>query len=361
MKKKKSRTEVFLINMKYYGEEPTFSEGHLLTENELGSCLNWFSGMEDQKDSEEYVIEYLQNTKDSRLEKFKAVKIFPITLGWLARLWNNGYQLPPSCEENFNKWLDECIQKIQKDDEPSTIVNTLSKKKDIVYINVLEEVDAIIFDKRFSDNYSLYNFLTISKPSKSDIDAIKKLVEEYYIEYSLVYAAKDPQINEGYRHYTKAQKKEVFQFIQKLKNDLDRFIGNNKKSRKPRKKKILTADRILKNFQYCVEDLNDQLKSISPEKILTSEEVWLFNTKYKMITVLCAEAGKKLTVRNSFIENIDPEKSMSKRIGWKYKEHLSRILQGTRASNKRYLNEINASNLKAINRTTTDVVILRNH
>ena len=67
-----SKSESYLVNLKYLGEEPSF--GKMLTQSEYLTALNWYNYMCETKDAREYIETYLKNTNRlAELKKFKQV------------------------------------------------------------------------------------------------------------------------------------------------------------------------------------------------------------------------------------------------------------------------------------------------
>jgi hypothetical protein len=86
--------------------------------------------------------------------------------------------------------------------------------------------------------------------------------------------------------YTKKQLKEDIQFLNRIIEEAERYVIGVKQSRAPRKKKIVPVDKKLKTFKYQKEDKDFKISSVDPSKIIGAQEIWTFNTKYKIITVI---------------------------------------------------------------------------
>ena len=77
-------------------------------------------------------------------------------------------------------------------------------------------------------------------------------------------------------------------FFNKLIDDAQRYGNVTKKTRAPRKPRTISMDKKLKSLKYQKENNEFKIASINPEKIIGAQELWTFNTKYKIVTVFRA-------------------------------------------------------------------------
>jgi Pyruvate/2-oxoacid:ferredoxin oxidoreductase gamma subunit len=82
-------------------------------------------------------------------------------------------------------------------------------------------------------------------------------------------------------------------------------------------------------MKFLAESKEYGLKSISPEKIISSTMLVVFNEKYRTLTVYHAKDPRGLGVKGTTITNYDEEKSVTKKLR-KPKEVLAK-LSGVRA------------------------------
>ena len=96
-------------------------------------------------------------------------------------------------------------------------------------------------------------------------------------------------------------------------DDIDRLIKNSTAQRKPRKKKTLSATRLVSKLKYQVEHPDLRLVSVNPEKIVGCSELWVYNTKYNKLGVYYAENSVRgLSVKGCTIQNFDSSMSIQK-------------------------------------------------
>ncbi len=167
----------------------------------------------------------------------------------------------------------------------------------------------------------------------------------------------DEQLQEGYSNFSKKEMREFKEYIQSIINACG-VSSSIIKARKPRTKKVKSPALLVRNVKYMKEFADLKLKSVSPEKIIDSKEVWIFNTKLRKIFKYISLEGLTLTVKGTTIIGYDPEKSGSK-ILRKPDLQLKEIESMTsRPLNKLY-NEIKATVSKATGRINEDSIILK--
>ena len=123
-------------------------------------------------------------------------------------------------------------------------------------------------------------------------------------------------------------------------------------------KKSVPASVIVKNVQYKKEDTTLKLKSISPEKIINSSEVWVFNTKVRRLFRYVALSGNKLSIKGTTLTGVDPEKSGGK-ILRKPEEQLNNVDVMTSRPLSKMFNDIRATVSAATGRLNEDTIILK--
>jgi hypothetical protein len=108
-------------------------------------------------------------------------------------------------------------------------------------------------------------------------------------------------------------------------DDIQRYGNVTKKVRKPSKPRTISMEKKLKSLKYQKENNDYKIASINPEKIIGAQELWTFNTKYKIVTVFRAIDRGGLQVKGTSIINYDEKTSMSKGTGRKPEIVLDKI------------------------------------
>jgi hypothetical protein len=146
-------------------------------------------------------------------------------------------------------------------------------------------------------------------------------------ELEIAVKGKDSELAEGYRLYSKKQLRAFSDFVNKLLDDCKLFAGNEKKSRAPRKRKAKSADQVVKRVRYQRADTDLKIVSIDPTNIVGASELWLFNTKYRVLYHYVAIDRGGLSVKGTTLINYDEKASQRKKLR-KPEDILPNIVQG---------------------------------
>jgi hypothetical protein len=355
----KTHSEMFIINRKYLGEEPNFSKITEVSRINLIRAFSWYGYMCDVSESKEYAITYFNSIDRKDLSKIiqKISDDMMIrSIGWTARLISNGHILSQQDVDDIVVKTQSLSKYITVDQ--TNVIQFIRPKKTIDITILEEEIDKIIFSSNPDFNsFKFYEFALSNQLSKTTIQTMKTHIESMISYYKEVLNGKDDQLNEGYSTKSKIWKKNIVDFYTKMFNDCERLLDNVKKTRKPRVKKAVTTDKLLKNFRIQRVSNEYKLQSLPANKIIGANEVWLFNTKYKTLTVLRSNEG--FSVDRMTITNVDETKSFQKNIGTRSEKILPNILSGTKAFVKKQFEEINRTQSNANPRSSEFMIILR--
>jgi hypothetical protein len=321
------------------GEEPEFKG--LLTDSQLGKALNWYNAMTSVSECKEYTRDYLKSVKRD-IEAKQIMKVsdqtFPSTIGSLSRLMSRGCKLSDSSMSFFESKLKESLSRIVETDKPEVAVEKVS-----IQDRMKERTNDIIGDiEEIIDSgteFSLYEHL-----QKNQIPAMyaSKIVEHYrpwLEELCEAHEGKCDQLKEAYKHLTKKQLEARVLFINSLIEDAERYGDVTKKLRAPRKPRAVSAEKKLKNFIYMKESNEYKIASISPDKVIGAQELWTFNTKYKLLTVFRARGHAGLDVKRTTIIGYDESTTMTKRCGRKPEYFVDKVLNGGKLVLRKIMDE----------------------
>lgn len=339
-----TKTETYLVNQKYLGDEPEFKNEYTLAE--YARALNWYNNMCTVSEAREYIETYLKNTaRTSDLKKFKTVSDnwVPMTAAWIARMIGRGVKISDSSKTYFENKLTETLTKRSNENKnQETKVNTISiqdRMKDKLddFIGDIEEM----IDK--DEEFSLYDWMK----TKDIPAAYAPRIAEYYapVLAELIEASEgvDAQLKEGYKKFTRKQLNERIVFFNNIIEDAERYSDTAKKARAPRKPRTVSVEKKLKNFKYQKEDSNFKIASVKPEKVIGAQELWTFNTKNKILTVLRALDRGGLQIKGTTIINYDEKTSVSKRTGRSAEEQVNKVLTGGKLVLRKIMDELKNS------------------
>jgi hypothetical protein len=356
--KKKSRvtrSETYLVNHKYLGDEPVFPKN---ANTSISRAFNWYNAMCDVNDAREYCIQFFNDNNKPELVKIvKAIpeKLFPLTSAWTLRMRSRGAPVDIEMLKRAVSRLKNV--KSSEETEDNSVANTnvnkvsiqdrVNDKTNDIIGSVEEQIDK-------NEEFSLYDWM-----KSNNIPAIyAPRIAAYYLpvlsELLEALEGGDEQLNEAYSHYSKKQLEDRVLFFNTIIEDAERYADTTKKVRKPRKPRAISVEKKLKNFKYQKEDNSYKIASINPEKIIGAQELWTFNTKYKLLTVFRAIDRGGLQVKGTSIINYDENNSVTKRTGRKPEVYVDKVLNGGKIVLRKLMDELkgDASLAHRINENT---------
>jgi hypothetical protein len=176
------------------------------------------------------------------------------------------------------------------------------------------EIDAEIdnFVRNKKSDFSMKSFLL----SNSISGAVSKKIGGFYAgvvsELTEALEGKDEQLVEGYSYFSKAELKRFLSFVESIVADCQQQVVAAKATRMPRKRKEKPAGVLVARMQYQKEFAELNMKSVPPTTIIGASELWVYNTKYRRVSVYYAMDRGGLSVRGTTILNYDTSKSETK-------------------------------------------------
>ena len=175
------------------------------------------------------------------------------------------------------------------------------------------------------------------------------------------------QLKEGLGHLKKADIKNYRIAIGELMSALDFVIDSAKATRKPRKPKVYSADKLVAKLKFCKVDEKYKLASIDPAQIIGANELWVFNTKTRKIGKYIASntdpkglgrEGTGLTVKGTTIQGYDESLSIQKTLR-KPDAQLKEFKDSGKVKLRKFLDDIKTTDTKLNGRCNPDTVLLK--
>jgi hypothetical protein len=113
---------------------------------------------------------------------------------------------------------------------------------------------------------------------------------------------------------------------------------------------------LLSKVQYCPEYPELNIKSIEPKSIIGSNQVWLYNTKYRKLILLNAQDGTGFSIKGTTIYNIDEQTSIQKIAK---PEVVLGVLKATKVGLRNIMTNIRTTASSVTGRLNTDTIILK--
>jgi len=321
-----SRSASSIFDIKHVGPEPVFTSP--LTSSDCGRAFNWYNYMCNASDAREYTEVWLkQQGRISELKLFKTVPDVWVstTCGWISRLRNKGYKIPEVTSNFFEGAFADSLKKAkvaEVSDTPKVSIQQKMREKTSEIIGEIEE----LIDS--GEPFVMYDWLKTRNIPATYAPAIASFYAPWLSELIEAHEGKCPQLKEAYRHMTKKQLTERIKFFNTLITDAEKYAGVAKKTRAPRKPRVVSVEKKLKDLKFQKEDSAFKIASVNPEKIIGAQELWTFNTKYKILTVFRALDRGGLDVKGTSIVGYDEKTSCSKRTGRKPEYFVERVLNG---------------------------------
>jgi len=223
------------------------------------------------------------------------------------------------------------------------------------YISAVEgQVDDFI-DSDYKMKYDVYNHMLEIGCKAAHARKMRPFYVDCYNELVDVYNKDDEYYVEAWSHLKPKYHKKMMDFYGIIVDDLDRIIKNSTAQRKPRKKKTLSATRLVKTLKYQQEFTELKLVSVNPEKIIGANELWVYNTRYKTLGVYHAvNTVRGLSVKGCTIQHFDEDTSVQK-TARKPKDILSVL---NKRSLKKQLNNMKTKEQTMTGRINAQTILL---
>jgi len=219
----------------------------------------------------------------------------------------NGSPKDPSYVNQWKKPKEE------KKEKPKVNIQDRIREQMEEYIGQIEgKVDDFI-NSNYKLKYDCYAHLNDLGCKSVHARKMRPFYVDCYNELVDVYNKDDEYYMEAWSHLKPKYHKKMMDFYGVICDDIDRLIKNATAQRKPRKKKTLSATRLVSKLKYQKEFSDLKLVSINSEKVIGANELWIYNTRYKTLGVYYAvNSIRGLSVKGCTIQNFDKDTSIQK-------------------------------------------------
>lgn len=266
--------------------------------------------------------------------------------------------------------IDQTLLTLRVETLAAKYITNMTVKPKVVPIK--RAIDAVTLEaNRIAERIDLEmdNQLTLNGEGNFDVAlyidnckvtaAVARKLGEYFTpilqDFEEVVIGKDEQLNEGYSCYPKPRIKRMMKnLLVPLLDKLETLVRVKRAERKQRTRKEKPAGALVKSVQYLKEFPELKLQSIEPKKVIGASQVWLYNTKYKKLTVLISADGKGLTIKGTTIYGFNPEESKTKIVR---KPNLV-LAEITKRKLNFHMKQMKTSEQEANGRINSDTIIL---
>jgi len=319
----------------HWGAEPTW-EG--LTPDQAKSkyafALNWYNYMASDSQKKRWVLDYAKKKKmkEDVIRGLQSVdpKKFDVgygdsgeddmvlDMGVYARMIVLGAPVPKEKELKLKKCIIYLLTKkssTSSDETQSNIPNiqeNIRNKAGGILAEILNVEDKIISSGFKETGEEALDILKREETKGVHCKYIKEELTKTATEIELSF--KDADLKEGYSIFKRPQLKKYLTWLKSLITECDLKIANMSRVRKPRKKKMRSAEDVAKRAQIQESFSELNLKSMPASSIVGSSCVVLYNTKTKELQIVSSFPGQELTIRGTTILNFDPVSSVKKKV-----------------------------------------------
>jgi len=355
-----------------FGTEPSWTNQDEISNLKVAEirALNWYNYFCDSKQAKTFVVEYMASIGRPK-EEISLVSSsdasIPVQLGWVARMMCMGYN-PSDTFKNFFvkefKTIIETAKKTKKPKAPAVASTTpVVSIQDRIREKASDEVGEIegLVDEFIAGGCKFAPDMESYLKGKELSSVVQKKMCEVFIkrskEFEDVMNTSDADIKEAYSNFSKVQLRKIKEFYDAVVTETNRG-AEKKPTRKARKVKEKPASVIASKVQYMKDFAELNLKSVLPEKIIGANQVWLYNTKTKLLGMYNCDNAKGLTIKGTTIQNFNTETSTGKRLR-KPEVTVKQVLDGGKIVLKKLLDGLTTKPSELTGRINSDTIIVR--
>lgn len=289
-------------DVRYVGEEPEWSPNKEYSAMDFIRAYNWYNYVLDAKDRYEILCDFITNPNVSDIEPSS----IPNTVAALCRMQQRGLVLTNDQKQKFQdsvaKLMATATPKTKTEPKRQTNLNMMS--------DLIGDIEVIVddFTRSFKSDFDMAKWLSEKNLSSANVTTIRNFYLPVLEELKAAASENDQDLVYGYSHLTKRQLKNYIAFIQGI---VDACVIDKKPITRTRKTKPKTPQKLVSKLNYQREEASLNLKSIDPARIIGASELWLYNTKTRMMSHYVAETGG-LSVKGSTLCNFSATSSSKK-------------------------------------------------
>jgi hypothetical protein len=370
-----------LFGLKGHGPEPRITEQPESQKRDsvLGRAFNWYNYFCTNKESKQFMVEYLialgDTTRAKQLNKVPDSKI-KSTYGWMARLSARGLILT---DEEKSRFDTEMARLFDLDQEPEIDIEVTEANEEAARKNIQEvmrerasdvagDLEGLLDEyirkgcKGMIESNKVINPLSEKKILPQHISIILNPWLAHKAEFEEVLEDKDELLTEGYSHLTKAQVKHLVKAVDQVIKDINSYVSLKKVTKAKRARKPVSVEKQVAKLKYMRKFKDDKmgldLVSIDPTKLHNSTEAWCYDTaKRKLYHYVADELSKTLIVKGNTVLGFDTKESEAKTLR-KPNEAIKQIM-GSKPGARKHFKDIKAVSTTPNGRFNPNIIILR--
>ena len=327
----------------------------------------------EKKSYVSWAQEWVKTNRPNDIKAFKASEDWRVsaTLASLMKMQLMGAELDLAATDFINDNLNEIIRfgqtnidnavDVVEDDKPVVKKKNPSELLKEKTLGIMGEIEGFIDDHiegNLDSKFSLYSYLKGIDAAAQTAHDIVKFYKEMEAELSELCEEKPDDLVEGYSNMTVSEQKSLRKLVLSMISDTEKYVLSKKATRKPRVKKATPATKQVEKVIYQKESAEYKITSTSPAYIVGATEVYLFNTKTRVIKYRVTNNNDGFIVKGTSIKNYDEELSFKKKLR-KPEETIDSINKVTRLRALKALKALKTTQSATDARINADTVILK--
>jgi len=312
----------------------------------------------------------IKKLKDSRINSTMGAIASCLNRGMVAVRadFNNGKDTSAWLRESIAKAINEGRNDADEEEKAETkpaapVINIQERVRDAAFNMTNEIEDAIeafqndpeTFDPKA---FKLVNALRGNQAKAAHARIIKDFYSRSYNELLEVAEGKDEQLKEAYSHLSKANLKKITTFYHEIILACDMLAQEAKINRAPRAKKPTDKAKVVSKLKYLKQDDKLKLVSVSPQDIIGSKELWVYNVKTRKMGRYLAADFQELGVKGTSITGFNESTSVQKTLR-KPEDQIKEFKAAGKVALRKFLDDIKAVDIKLNGRLNEDTILLK--
>jgi hypothetical protein len=164
----------------------------------------------------------------------------------------------------------------------------------------------------------------------------------------------DDEQKEGFDYLTPKGIRNRVEILEGMKDDVDSW-KKVRKARKPRAKKTMTADKQVRNLNFKQTSKDFSIESVNPTSIPMSHHLYVFNVKYRTLSVYHSSGTQGFEVKGSTLKRFDDKASYTvtlrkpeqilEEVSKRTPKQIEKILSGLTTKRKEANGRINGNSI----------------
>lgn len=351
---------------RYLGNEPTWAtQPNRERTSALIRAYSWYNYFFAAKEAKPMFLQWVElkrSRDEARQLKGLHESHFDLTMCWMARMNLMGLEF--TAEEAAK--MEQKIQALHEIRQPVVELEVREKKPTIQdhirakTLDIAGELDHV-FDEfvRAGAKTVTTNPIDVMRSMNLVPNQVSVIQDIWTRELTELQAAQtDKDVAECYDKYTRIQLRNMVKFVEQILADCASYVQVKKVERKPRAKKAKPPAQIVKRFRFLKEFPDLKLKSESPEKLVASQEAWLFDVKRRKLIHAVADLNAgSMTVNGMTLVGCGEADTVMKTI--RKPEELAQFLREGKPGMRKWFKDIKTTEAKWNGRSNEHLIILK--